>query len=210
MPRPLPTEAVFLNVPFDAAYRPLMEAIVFAVAFCNYQPRCALEATDAGQVRVQKIAEIIKQCAFGIHDISRADPDIKTGLPRFNMPFELGLYLGAKWFGDAGQRRKNTLVLDAERYRYQQFFSDIAGQDISAHQNKPDRVIAIIRNWLSDASPLHPMPSGSLVTRAYQQFCAGLPSLCLSLRLDPAELSFNDYVWVVNRWLAVSEPDLHA
>ncbi len=205
MPRPLPTESVFLNVPFDAAYRPLLEAMIFAVAFCNYRPRCALEATDAGQVRVQKIAEIIAQCALGIHDISRAEPDPKTNLPRFNMPFELGLFLGAKWFGDPLQRLKNTLVLDAERYRYQQFFSDIAGQDIAAHHNQPDRLIAIVRNWLRDAAPNCPMPSGSLVARAYAQFRAEMPALCQRLRLEPEELSFNDYAWVANRWLEATE-----
>src|SRR5258706_8576463 len=115
MPRHRPTDAIFLNVPFDPAYRPLFEAMVFAVFDCGFQPRCALEATDAGQIRVQKISGIIRECALGVHDISRTELDKQTRLPRFNMPFELGLYLGAKWFGDDGQRRKNTLILDRER-----------------------------------------------------------------------------------------------
>ena len=112
MPPPQPTEPVFLNVPFDPAYRAMFEAMVFAVAHCGFQPRCALEASDAGHVRVQKIAAIIRDCALGIHDISRTELDKKSRLPRFNMPFELGLFLGAKWFGDDSQRRKNTLILD--------------------------------------------------------------------------------------------------
>ena len=93
MPRSQPTRAVFLNVPFDPQYRLLFEAMLFAVYDCGFKPRCALETTDAGQVRVQKISAIIRDCAFGIHDISRTQLDEGSGLPRFNMPFELGLFL---------------------------------------------------------------------------------------------------------------------
>ena len=121
MPRSKPTESVFLNVPFDRAYRPLFEAMVFAVHDCGFRPRCALEASDGGHVRVQKIAAIIRECRLGIHDISRTELDRKSRLPRFNMPFELGVFLGAKWFGDDSQRRKNTLVLDRAKYRSSSF-----------------------------------------------------------------------------------------
>ena len=201
MPRLQPIEPVFLNVPFDSAYRPLLEAMVFAVSFCGYHPRCALEINDAGQLRVQKITQAIRECAFGIHDISRTEPDPKTGLPRSNMPFELGLFLGAKWFGSAAQKWKNTLILDSERFRYQQFFSDIAGQDLEAHENQPARLITVVRNWLRDANRRRPMPSGSLAAHAYQRFCAERPALCRALRLDEADLRFNDYTWLIGRWL---------
>ncbi len=49
-------------------------------------------------------------------------------LPRFNMPLELGIFLGAKRFGSQKQKQKNGLILDREKYRYQSFCSDIAGQ----------------------------------------------------------------------------------
>src|SRR5436309_3664590 len=120
MPRTRPASAVFLNVPFDADYRPLFEALVFAVTDCAFVPRCALEASDGGHVRVEKIAHIITACNFGVHDISRTELDKKSRLPRFNMPFELGLFLGAKRFGTGRQKRKSTLILDRERYRFQQ------------------------------------------------------------------------------------------
>ena len=66
--------------------------------------------------------------ATGIHDISRIERDTVNNLPRFNMPFELGLFLGARRFGTRPQRDKQCLVLEAERYRYQKYLSDIAGQ----------------------------------------------------------------------------------
>jgi hypothetical protein len=65
---------------------------------------------------------------FGVHDISMTELDRLTGLPRFNMPLELGLFLGAHRFGSKDQRRKVALILDRERYRCQAFISDIAGR----------------------------------------------------------------------------------
>jgi transcription initiation factor TFIIIB Brf1 subunit/transcription initiation factor TFIIB len=57
-----------------------------------------LEVSDASQVRIEKIAGIIAACKFGIHDISRTELDPTTHLPRFNMPLELGLFLGREAF----------------------------------------------------------------------------------------------------------------
>src|SRR4051794_5309929 len=119
---------VFVNCPFDADYKDLFEAVVFAVHDCGYFARCALEVDDGSEVRIDKVEKIIGECRFGLHDISRAEPDSVTNLPRFNMPFELGLFLGAKRFGRAKQKFKTCLILDVEPYRYQKFISDIAGQ----------------------------------------------------------------------------------
>ena len=131
---------VFLNCPFDSAYKQLFDAMVFAVHDCGFIARCALEEGDASQVRIDKIYNIIADCRYGIHDISRTELDKNSGLPRFNMPLELGVFLGAKKFGRNEQKKKNCLILDKEQYRYQQFISDIAGQDIPAHNNDPKEI----------------------------------------------------------------------
>lgn len=124
---------VFVNCPLDETYRPIFESIVFAIHSCGYVARCALEVDDGSEVRIEKIAKIIAECRFGVHDISRTEPDSETGLPRFNMPLELGMFLGAKRYGRAKQKQKTCLILDLDRYRFQKFISDIAGQDIAAH-----------------------------------------------------------------------------
>ena len=111
------------------SYLPFMTAGLFA--------RCALEASDSGEARIDKILAIIAKCKFGIHDISRTELSKNTKLPRFNMPLELGLFLGAKTFGPREARAKVCLILDRQKYRYQKFCSDIAGQDIEAHDGKP-------------------------------------------------------------------------
>lgn len=130
-------DSVFVNVPFDKKYSRLSDALVFAVHDCGFVARSALEVEDSGQARVEKILDIIEQSKFGIHDISRAGVDRNTRLARFNMPLELGFFLGAKRYGSERDRQKRCLVLDRDRYRYRGFCSDIAGQDIRAHNDEP-------------------------------------------------------------------------
>jgi hypothetical protein len=197
--------SVFVNCPFDDAYRRLFEAVVFAVHDCGYIARCALEINDASEVRIEKIATIIRACRFGIHDISRTDLDAGTGLPRFNMPLELGLFLGAKKYGRAEQKQKSCLILDVERYRFQKFISDISGQDIAAHAGEPARAIKAVRDWLSNATPQSTtIPGGAAIAHRYNVFRAELPAMCERLQLNLDELTFNDYVVQVEEWLKLN------
>jgi hypothetical protein len=196
---------VFINCPFDAEYLPLFRIIVFVVNACGYHVRCALESQDAGEVRMVKILRLIRECQFGIHDISRTELDPANGLPRFNMPLELGLFLGAAYFGDAAQKGKRVLVLDAERYRYQKFISDIAGQDIKAHSNDPAKMIHAIRDWLN-ALPAQkkPLPGGKMLVRLFSDFMRDTPKTIGLLKLHESDISFADWLWLVRNWLGKS------
>lgn len=198
---------VFINCPFDATYRPLLDAVIFAVYDCGFVSRCALEEDDGSQVRVQKIYKIISQCRFGIHDLSRIELDKTTKLPRFNMPLELGAFLGAKHFGDNKQRTKVCLILDSKRYRYQKFISDIAGQDIRAHGNDIRKLTNIIRDWLRTHS-LESIPSGSTIWKRYRAFKRDQPLLCKELGLNTKELIYNDLVHLISEWLKLNSNPL--
>jgi hypothetical protein len=191
---------VFINCPFDAKYKSLFNAIVFAVFDCGFVARCALEEDDGSQIRVQKIFDIIFACRFSIHDLSRVEIDRTTKLPRFNMPLELGAFLGAKHFGRGGQKRKSCLILDSRKYRYQKFISDIAGQDIKAHKNDPKLIIRLVRDWLRTYSE-ESIPSGSVIRSRYEVFKTEMPLLCRETKLNPKQLIFNDYAWLVSKWL---------
>jgi hypothetical protein len=195
---------VFINCPFDTEYRPLFEAMVFAIHDCGFVPRAALEVDDGSQVRIDKIAGIIADSPLGIHDISRTEPDSASGLPRFNMPLELGMFLGAKRYGNPRQRRKLCLILDRDRYRYQKFCSDIAGQDIRAHGNDPATAIRIVRDWLRNASidAATLLPSGSRIASRYEIFRGDLPLVCELVGLEPDELIFNDLTMLISAWLS--------
>ena len=196
---------VFLNCPIDVPYKPLFDAMVFAVHDCGFIARCALEEVDASQVRIDKIYNIIADCRYGIHDISRTELDETSGFPRFNMPLELGVFLGAKKFGLKAQHRKNCLILDKERYRYQKFISDIAGQDIQAHNNDSENIVTAVRNWLRSASRRKNIPSGSVIWGRYQEFTEDLPHLAQKFQLEAEELIFNDYIFMLAEWL-ITQP----
>ncbi len=178
-------------------------AMVFAIYKCGFLPRCAEEASDSGQNRLDKIMGIIDECGLGIHDISRTELDPSTELPRFNMPFELGVFLGAKRWGEQVHQEKKCLVLDREPYRYQKFISDIAGQDPLAHNQDPQALVTAVRNWLSAVRP--GLMSGSLLWQEYEDFLDVLPDLCSATDLVADELTFSDYVEVIYDWLEVVE-----
>jgi hypothetical protein len=202
--RALYADSVFINCPFDDEYLPVFRAIVFTVAACGFVPRCTLEHEDASQVRIRKIYRLIKQSAFGIHDVSRTELDAENHLPRFNMPLELGVFLGAKKFGRSKHANKRCLVLDRDRFRFQKFISDIAGQDIKAHGNRPQDAIRAVRDWLRNALRTKSIPSGSLLSADYDRLTEDLPELCEAVRLNPSDLTFTDFYGLVFDWLAAN------
>jgi hypothetical protein len=194
-------DSVFLNVPFDQRYQKIFDALVFAVRDCGFVARCALESEDSSVVRVQKIFDLIRECRHGIHDISRAGIDRGSRLARFNMPLELGIFLGAKNYGGAAHASKRCLVLDSEKYRYQIFCSDISGQDIRSHQNDPDAAISAVRNWLSSFRKGVTIPSGSRIQERYSVFRKQLPRQAKAVNQNHRELTFSDYSVLVVGWL---------
>lgn len=192
--------SVFINCPFDTAYGALLDAIVFGVHDCGFVARCSLEIQDASEVHLTKILPLIADCRFGTHDISRTELDSVNGLPRFNMPLELGLFLGAKRFGNRENKSKVCLVFDIERYRYQKFCSDIAEQDPVSHNGDPEAAIAAERNWLVAYSTPR-LPGANRIVGRYGRFRAALPVMCANADLDPTALIFPDYAALVVDWL---------
>lgn len=194
--------SVFLNVPFDQKYTPLSNALVFAIHDCGFVAHSALEVEDGGQARVEKILDLIAGSKFGVHDISRAGIDRNTRHARFNMPLELGFFLGAKRYCSERDREKKCLILDRERYRYRGFCSDISGQDIRAHSDRPRDVIRAVRDWLSSHHAGFGMPGGKAIFERYERFHAQMPAQARKAHLDHRELTFDDYTGLVVGWLS--------
>jgi hypothetical protein len=194
---------VFINCPFDNAYEPLFNAMVFAVHDMGFRPKSAKDESNAGKTRFTKIQDLIEECKYSIHDISRTDVDIATSLPRFNMPLELGLDLGCRRYGKPYHQEKILLVLDIERFRYRNFISDIAGQDIEAHSGDEKKVIKAVRNWLRlEMDPKSVItPSGRVIHERYARFQATLRAICTKLAWDIDDLPFSDFSWAVADWI---------
>src|SRR6185369_694197 len=199
---------VFINCPFDTAYKLLFDAIVFAVQIAGFRPRCALEASNAGEARLERIMNIISECKYAVHDVSRTELDKTSSLPRFNMPLELGLDLGARRYGVGAHRTKKLLVLDKNRHRYQKFISDLAGLDITPHFGSPKHIIRHVRDWLSLESKSTNIPGGLYMFRRYKTFQRELPLFCRDKKdkkLNAGELTFGDFTHLVRIWLEEDE-----
>lgn len=192
---------VFVNCPFDTDYRPLFNAIVFTIIRSGFRARCALEADNAAENRFDKICKIISECRYGVHDISRTEVDGNPPLPRFNMPLELGLFLGAKKYGGARHREKSCIIFDREQYRFQRYISDIAGQDIHAHRGEPASLIVELAAWLRIHSGDAQVPGGVAIGNEFVAFEEALPTIYAARQLDPGEVTFGDYNAVVVQYL---------
>ena len=193
--------SVFINCPIDKQYRSLFNATVFAILRCDFFARCALEEDDSSDIRLHKIFRIISECRLGIHDLSRTQLDRKSGLPRFNMPLELGMYLSAKYFGGGVHDRKVCLVFEAKRHTYQKFISDIQGQDIQSHNNDVRTAIVAIRNWLAANSPRANLKGGDALWKDYKAFQKWLPGGCRDAKLKASELTFGDFTNLSYEWM---------
>jgi hypothetical protein len=196
------TRPVFINCPFDEDYRPLFHAMIFTIMRCGFEPRCALEVIDGAATRISKIEMLIEECRLGIHDISRTELDAASQLPRFNMPLELGLFFRRQAVCDAAQRQKKCLVLDVERYRFQRFMSDIAGQDVEAHGGQIGEIIKCVRAFLNSASRGTPLSGPANIQADYAVFLEQLPEICRELALQPDELEFKDFAWAAAKFVA--------
>jgi hypothetical protein len=195
--------SIFINAPFDEHYRPMFEAMVFTIAACGYRPRCALEEDDS-DIRMDKLDRLIRQSGRSLHDLSRIE--VKSGeLPRFNMPFELGMAVGLKRFGSRSNKDHGIKIMVAEPFKLPAYLSDLGGNDPAAHHNDPEKVIGIVCTYL------HKSPSGSILEgpksyiSAYRDFQFKLPSIARALGHEPEEVrafaNYRTFLWCVVEYL---------
>ncbi len=189
---------VFINCPFDDEYASLLRAAVFTVILCKCRPRCALEKNNGGEVRFEKIIRIIQGCRLGIHDLSRVETNA-ANLPRFNMPLELGLFLGAMRMGSKTQSDKSCLILERDRFSYQQFVSDLAGQDIKAHNNDDSVLIRHIRDWLRTETDDATILSSTWISLLYGVFQLDMKDSGRGNLLE-GEINFADFLHSASKW----------
>jgi len=194
-------DSVFINCPFDKHYESLFNAIIFAIHDCGFVARCALEINNAASNRLGKIMKIISECKYGVHDISRTGLNYKTRLPRFNMPLELGIFLGCTQFGLKEHKKKVSLIMDKDKYRYQKFISDISGQDIVSHDSIPKKAIQHVRGWLKTESRRENIPGGTKIYSRYSKFQKELPLICKERHIKLNELTFIDFSEAITIWL---------
>jgi len=198
--------SVFINCPFDSQYQPLFESIIFTIFICGFKPRCALEHDDASESRIEKINNIIVDCKYGFHDISRTEVDPISQLRRFNIPLELGMFLGCKRFSSGRKKEKTCIIFDKISYRYQQFISDIAGQDIKFHDNNPKMLIKSLRNMFLTNNPDLKIHGANFIIKKYEAYQLDKKNIKINLDLDDDddELTYSDHVKIIQQWLRIN------
>jgi len=107
--KPLASKAVFVNCPFDEEFKPIFRAMIFAVISSGYNPRRTLDSTDGAEIRVSKIATMIGECDYGIHDLSRVEmrAAYRDSTCRWNWDCTSEHAL----FGSCRHKRKRALIL---------------------------------------------------------------------------------------------------
>jgi hypothetical protein len=96
---------------------------------------------------------------------------------------------------------KKCIVFDSAPYRYQQFISDIAGQDIHSHGGRVARLIEEVATWFRDEIRDPAVPGGRAIANEYDRFTAVIPDICAVKRLDPDEVTFQDYRAMAAEWI---------
>lgn len=163
---------VFINCPFDEDYYQLLRPLLFTVLYLGFQPRISSERNDSGEARFEKICELVGASKYAIHDLSRIEATKRGELFRLNMPFELGLDVGCRRFGQGAHAQKQCLILETKRYRYQAAISDLSNSDIAAHNDDPHEVVVQVRNWLAQRMPVAPADGASRIFGSFIEFMA--------------------------------------
>lgn len=166
---------VFINCPFDQDYRILLKPMIFEILYLGFKPQLS-QTISSSNIRINEIKKIIANCKYGIHDLSRSKPLKNDDLPRFNMPYELGLDIGALEYGNRKLKTKKILILETERFHFQKVISDIAGQDIENHSDDPYTLITKVRNWFSLNFQDFHLVGPAAIWIAYNQFINDLTS----------------------------------
>jgi len=142
------TKNVFINCPLDPDYTPLLKCLLFTIKKIGLIPRLALERHDSGEIRLQKIKQLIEESKYSIHDLSKVIAEKKGEFFRLNMPFELGLDLGCRDYHPAKKyRNKKFLIIEKEKYSTQKALSDLSFADCKYHKNEPEEIVYEVRTW---------------------------------------------------------------
>lgn len=192
---------IFINCPFDKEFKPILKIIIFNSIYLGYKPLLS-EIINSAESRVDGIQDLISKAKYSIHDLSRMESTKKNELARFNMPFELGLDIGCKRFGNAKMNEKCLLILDKIKYRYQKSISDLSGNDIEIHNNDPEIALRKFRNWIRKIEGAK-IDSANKIWRLYNEFNGDFFEIAKTDELSNAdieEMPLDELCLYISEW----------
>lgn len=202
---------VFLNCPFDKEYEPILQAILFTIVRLQLEPRLASESADSGEVRLDKIRNLIEESKYSIHDLSRCMAREEGEYYRLNMPFELGIDYGCRRYFGNGRDNKRFLILEERRYRYQAALSDISGCDIQAHAADFQKAVKHVRNWLVSTANAENVGAKRILDdyAFFQEWYIEMHLAAGAELADILEYPTSEFLSGMKTWMAEDRPDSH-
>ena len=174
--RKLAPSDVFINLPFDSDYEPLFLALIAGLVSLGLNPRSVVQI-GASKDRLRRLVGIVQECPFSIHDLSRVQRSGKGlfRVPRFNMPFELGL-AAAVSLTTTGPTRQ-WRVIEAVRHRVGHSCSDVDGYNAEIHDGTIRGMCEALGNIFPDPphAPLTDIEDLLWVYRRLKRFRNSLP-----------------------------------
>lgn len=169
--REKPPADVFLNTPYDDSFQNLFLAYIAGISSFGLVPRATLEI-PGGRRRLDRIYDLIQNCRYSIHDLSKVELDSRPPpTPRFNMPFELGLSVA--W--EKMHRREHIwFVFERKRWRLAKSLSDLNGTDPYIHNG---RVTGVFRELCNAFRRPGKQPSVQEMRTIYNQAKEALPTI---------------------------------
>lgn len=162
--------SVFLNIPYDAQFERLYLAYIAGITAFGLEPHATLEI-PGGARRLDRIFELIRSCAYSIHDLSRVQLDAKAPrTPRFNMPFELGLAVAWEKLGN----KHTWYVCEAVERRILKSLSDLNGSDVYIHNRS---VQGVFRELCSAFVRRTDQPTVQEMEFVYRDLSGTLPAI---------------------------------
>lgn len=141
--------SVFINCPFGGAYSQWLDAIIFTIICCGFEPRSALETDNVADSRMKRIIDALSGSHLSIHDLSLVYGETGSGIAHLNMPLELGLAVAMKEAHEKGEAKRahdwTALVLDGSAYV--RAISDLNGYDLKRYSTRAT-LVAQVMSWL--------------------------------------------------------------
>lgn len=195
---------VFINCPFDSDYYPFLRPLLFTIDYLGFNPKIALERSDSGEQRLDKICELIKKSKYSIHDLSRLKSSKRDEFYRLNMPFELGLDYGSRRFASNYLKEKKYLILEKRAFDYRKALSDISGVDIKQHDNKPAKLVQAVRNWFVETVSLSNVAGPTAIWYKFTDFASDFYTRRQNEGFSDEDLNMmpvREYIDFIKSWL---------
>jgi hypothetical protein len=155
-------ESVFLNIPYDRKFEDLYLAYIVGLTQLGLRVNAAVGVPSQG--RLGTIIGLIEESDFSIHDLSRIE--LTKGIPRFNMPLELGLAL---YRSRVTRGRHRIYVFEGKPHRAQRSTSDINLIDPKIHNGTAKGVMAGLRNIFRQPGDVTTVPEMLVSYRAVRK-----------------------------------------